>query len=769
MPRYLVDIGQNINLFQTQTYATIDPYTMLTLTLTVDSGLAYMPGNTVIVTDALDPFTNYFTASVLSYSGTTLVLHDIQTVSGFVSGAITGTFLINLNGVAGPPGDTGPVGPVGTTGPTGASGPQGPIGSTGPQGVQGIQGIPGPVGPIGVTGDTGATGPVGLQGATGVTGQTGPQGIQGIQGIQGPIGSTGAQGPQGIQGLTGDTGPTGLTGQTGPHGTTGPQGVTGNTGPSGPTGSTGPQGLPGQTQVFFKYKADVSGGTSPPPPFGYIRWDNATQINATNLYVHMNTQDGVDIDLYLATLGVNDLIYVQSQILSNDYQEWKISGTPVFDASNDYWTFPVTLDASGGVSQFTNNQDIALIAQQGAAPGDTGPTGPAGSTGATGSIGATGPQGSTGPAGDTGPQGIQGIQGIQGLTGPQGIQGIQGPIGPQGIQGIQGIQGDTGSTGPSGPVGLTGDTGATGPIGATGPQGIQGFQGIQGIQGESGPAGPAGATGPIGPTGPALQYYSTTPTTVNPAAIIGSNIALVFGTNLNWTTGQYCVVASTTNPTTQNFSGQVVSYGPGTGLLTILVQAITGTFPSGTPQTYSVDLAGVRGATGATGATGLISQNIITFLTSASQSLPSYQSSSFTRNRVVFTGAATQFSGTTNISNASGVFSYTGTGNATYLVNWTISYNHNATGFSSLFAGNLNKVTGTYTIPATVGVAQVIAPTAYVGATNYLLNCTAMIQFTANGQSLELLSWANISNNVGGTYVISQNGGPSMIQFMKLS
>ncbi len=285
--------------------------------------------------------------------------------------------------------------------------------------------------------DTGVVG----NGATGPTGPAGPTGA-GAPGPTGPTGHTGATG------ATGYTGPTGIAGPTGPTGHTGATGYTGPTGIAGPQGVTGPTGAPGQTQVFFKYKADTTTQTlTPPPAVGYIQWDTVAQVAATNLYVNMTTQDGVDIDLYLATLGVNDRIYVQNQILSNDYQEWSITGTPVFNNVFDYWTFPVVLVSSGGISQFANNQPLALIAIQGA------PTGPAGPTGPTGETGSTGPTGATGSTGYTGPTGATGSTGYTGPTGPIGV-GPTGPTGPSGGGGSLIFQaaaynasGETGSTG----------------------------------------------------------------------------------------------------------------------------------------------------------------------------------------------------------------------------------------------------------------------------------------------------------------------------------
>jgi hypothetical protein len=59
----------------------------------------------------------------------------------------------------------------------------------------------------------------------------------------------------------------------------------------------------------------------------------------------------------------------------------------------------VTLTTSGGISQFTNNQQIifAIVTS-----GLTGATGLQGSTGLTGATGLTGTTGATGPQGATG-------------------------------------------------------------------------------------------------------------------------------------------------------------------------------------------------------------------------------------------------------------------------------------------------------------------------------------------------------------------------------
>lgn len=310
-------------------------------------------------------------------------------------------------GSTGSTGITGYTGTTGSTGPTGTTGNTGPLG-TGPTGSTGFTGMTGDTGPTGNTGSTGGIGPIG----TGPTGDTGPTGSTGTTGTTGSTGDTGGTGPLG----TGPTGSTGSTGTTGTTGTTGPTGPLG-TGPTGSTGATGTTGLPGGNIVFFPYKADANTQT-PPPATSRIQWNNSTQINSTQLYINMTDLNGVDIDVYLATFSSGDILYIQSATLSNDFQQWRINGTPTF--TTNYWTFPVILVSQGGTSQFSNNQDISLITLKGGIPGNTGPTG-------FSFTGLTGPTGATGP-GITGPTGVPGSTGVTGSTGGIGFTGPTGPF-----------------------------------------------------------------------------------------------------------------------------------------------------------------------------------------------------------------------------------------------------------------------------------------------------------------------------------------------------
>jgi len=398
---------------------------------------------------------------------------------------------------------TGITGPTGTTGPTGYGSP-------------GIQGVTGPTGSTGVTGSTGSTGSTGATGSTGLTGATGATGNVGqsstyffyksdVSNYSGNPGSTfllwdnpvqtsatqinishiNSQGTDIdfilrvisagsiliLQDVTDSNNyqkwevsapiteivsyveiPVNYIG--GGFSFTNLQDVVvllqipGNIGPTGATGATGPSGF---STSFYEYQADLS-IISPPVGPGYLIWDNATQISSGNISVSHLTQTNVDIDIFLSVLTDNDVLIIQDQYNSTNYQRWIVNG-PLTILPNNYVTIPVLYDSGG--YQFTNNQPMILAIQTLGATGPAGPTGETGPTGPTGETGSTGEAGPTGPTGDSG------------ATGPTGDTGATGPTGDTGATGADStVPGPTGATGPTGDVGATGPTGDTGPTGA---------------------------------------------------------------------------------------------------------------------------------------------------------------------------------------------------------------------------------------------------------------------------------------------------------------
>lgn len=232
-----------------------------------------------------------------------------------------------------------------------------------------IGSIIGPGAPLG-GGGSGTQGPIGPQGNTGVQGFTGFQGSTGSQGLQGPCCSvTGSTGPQGFQGATGSN---------------------------------------GSSATIFNYKIKTT-IISGDPLNRHIIYNNATQISSTQLNISHIDDDSTDIDLFLALLTPGDILYLQEDNDSNNFQKWIVNGLIVIQTG--YVEVPVAFISSGGTGTTNFNNTLQVIL-------------------AMFLIGSEGPQGNTG---STGPQGSQGVEGFQGFQGYQGFQGFIGTTGGFGL------------------------------------------------------------------------------------------------------------------------------------------------------------------------------------------------------------------------------------------------------------------------------------------------------------------------------------------------
>lgn len=275
---------------------------------------------------------------------------------------VGGTITINNTGTDGATGPTGP------TGPTGDTGPEGPPGTDGQSLV--VIGTILSVGedpqvtlsaafPFAVAGDGVVDLETGQLWVYGGTEWVNAGAFQGPPGDTGPTGPTGATGPPGEASTTGATGPTGPTGDTGPTGATGPTGSTGATGPTGPPGSAG------ASSSYYQYQAD-NGAT---PITGHISWSNfGTQTSSTYIRVNHIDQIGIDIDVFLNLIQQGNQLIIQDANVSANYQTWLVSGTPIPNTGSGYAQFPITLVASGGASNFTNNHQIILAVVSSAPP-----------------------------------------------------------------------------------------------------------------------------------------------------------------------------------------------------------------------------------------------------------------------------------------------------------------------------------------------------------------------------------------------------------------
>jgi len=432
---------------------------------------------------------------------------------------------------------------------------------------------------VGTNGYTLYSGATGVYWDVATLGPQGPQGEQGIQGVTGATGPQGPQGEQGIQGLQGATGPQGLQGEQGPQGIQGIQGETGEQGPA------------GVSSFVYPYQADAN-TQSPPVTNGYIEWNNANQLLATNLYVSHIDGNGDDVEVLLGLINAGDVIVIQDKANSSNYQHWDVVAVSV--VANQYIDYSVTLASS--THSFSNNNQILFIIQ------------------------------AVGPVGPEGPQGPQGLQGIQGETGAQGPQGLQGP------QGIQGPQGDTGATGATGPQGPQGEQGIQGP------QGPQGEQGIQGPQGPQGPQGEQGIQGIQGPQGPQGEQGISNP---------NSTAIEITDTNLNQTYYPTFVTASGAGQTLYaDIATGPFTFNPQTATLTTgtIVANLTGNADSATSATSATNSTNAAN-TAITLDTTTNASEFITFVGGTTGNQAQNASTALTFNPSTATLSSTNFSG----------------------------------------------------------------------------------------------------------------------------
>ena len=418
------------DIYSTTSSTSVNLDTMLvgnTVNLTVSSGLAYTIGQSVLIANSV---TNYFNATVSSYSSTTL---SVVVVSKAGSGTYT-TWAVNLAGAvgqagaAGPRGTTGNTGNAGTTGTTGNTGNPGTTGNTGNPGTTGNTGNPGTTGNTGNPGTTGNTGNPGTTGNTGfgTTGNTGNPGTTGTTGNTGNpgttgntgFGTTGNTGNPGTTGNTGNPGTTGNTGNPGTTGNTGNPGTTGNTGNPGTTGNTGNPGTTGNTGI------GTTGNTGNPGTTGTTGTPGDIYSTTSSTSVNLDTMlVGNTVNLTVSS----GLAYSigQSVLIANSVTNY-FNATVSSYSSTTLSVVVVTKNGSGTYTSWAVNLAGAVGQAGSAGPrGTTGNTGNAGTTGNTGfgTTGNTGNPGTTGTTGNTGNPGTTGNTGNPGTTGTTGTPG----------------------------------------------------------------------------------------------------------------------------------------------------------------------------------------------------------------------------------------------------------------------------------------------------------------------------------------------------------
>lgn len=222
---------------------------------------------------------------------------------------------------------------------------------------------------------------------------------------------------------------------TGTSGTSATDGSSGTSGTSANDGSSGTSGVNGQSTSFYNYKVNTT-STSGNPNAGYIKWDNINQISSSNLIVNMTTTDGVDIDLFLSLLSIDQQIVIQDTSISDNFQIWKIASTPtqtvVNGGTNNYWTIPVTYISSNGEGELNFANDLNIIFAILSYSGTSGTSGSSSTSGTSGTSSTSGSSGTSATSGSSGSSSTSGSSGTSGLSGSSGTSGLSGSSGVNG-------------------------------------------------------------------------------------------------------------------------------------------------------------------------------------------------------------------------------------------------------------------------------------------------------------------------------------------------
>lgn len=116
----------------------------------------------------------------------------------------------------------------------------------------------------------------------------------------------------------------------------------------------------GSTSAFatpLAYKASNT-TTASDPGAGRIRWNNATQASATQIYIDTTTDDGIDLTNYVRGIPAGATLYVQDKDDAGKYQRWTIN----LGTDNTGWvTFNVAPIVSAGGNIANNASSVVLF------------------------------------------------------------------------------------------------------------------------------------------------------------------------------------------------------------------------------------------------------------------------------------------------------------------------------------------------------------------------------------------------------------------------
>lgn len=107
----------------------------------------------------------------------------------------------------------------------------------------------------------------------------------------------------------------------------------------------------------FSYKVVANNQSASDPSPGRIKWNNATQNLATEIYIDVITDDGIDLTNYMKNVASGSVLYIQDRDDSAKFQRWSIN----LGVDNTGWmTLNVSLIASSGGNLANNAQSVIV-------------------------------------------------------------------------------------------------------------------------------------------------------------------------------------------------------------------------------------------------------------------------------------------------------------------------------------------------------------------------------------------------------------------------
>jgi hypothetical protein len=109
---------------------------------------------------------------------------------------------------------------------------------------------------------------------------------------------------------------------------------------------------------FYLYRSDTSQAVN--PPSGSITYNNATQLNATIIYISHLTRDNIDIEVFFKQITTLSEVYIQDQNLSEAFMQFNVTDTPTITANNKV-AIPVLIRSAGvGITGFLDGHHVLL-------------------------------------------------------------------------------------------------------------------------------------------------------------------------------------------------------------------------------------------------------------------------------------------------------------------------------------------------------------------------------------------------------------------------